>query len=58
MMTHGSVDTLYLSESLSHKSALVLFYSPVLSHVLFEDGFGAEHRLPSWNGELFPIPGA
>ena len=38
--------TFYLSESLSHESAPVLFYSPVLSGFSFKDGFGAEHRLP------------
>ena len=38
------VDTFYLSEFVSHESALVVFYSPVLSNFSFEDGFGAKHR--------------
>ena len=42
--------TFYLSESLSHESALVLFYSPVLSDFSFSDGFGAKHRLPFGTG--------
>ena len=48
------MDTFSLSESLSHKSALVLFYSPVLSDFLFEDGFGAKHRLPFGTGNYLP----
>ena len=49
-------DTFYLSESLSHELAPVLFYSSVLSDFSCEDGFGAKHRLPY--GELLLIPGA
>ena len=48
------VDTFYLSESLSHESALVLFYSPVLSDFSFEDGFGAKHCLPFGTGNYLP----
>ena len=48
------MDIFYLSESLSHESALVLLFSPVLSDFSFEDGFGAKHM----DGELPPIPGA
>ena len=44
------MDTFYLSESLTHESALVHYYSPALSDFSFEDGFGAEHHLPLGSG--------
>ena len=43
-----------MSESLTHESALVHSYLPVLSGFSFEDGFGAEHHLPLGSGNYVP----